>query len=160
MRAWYILFLLYIFGGSLVRHHQTADGADARKVYYRCLQSCIRQCSQLINASTLLPGRCFLFIVGYKAPLYTTIYNKYCRPNIGRVRKTSSYIWHLIIFPDDGSCIGNRVNSIMSGRNPPLYCITLTLFINHHVGTPKAKTKDTMSLGTAQFFYNIGSRIG
>ena len=47
-----------------------------------------------------------------------------------------------------------QINSIMSGRNPPLYCTALITFINRHAGTPnKTKTKDTMRLAwiTTQF---------
>ena len=44
----------------------------------------------------------------------------------------------------------------MSGRNPPFIVYT---YINRHAGTPKAETKSTMSLGTAEFRY-VGYRVG
>ena len=75
-----------------------------------------------------------------------TVGEKYrnVRGNIGRKDKTS--LWHLIGFPD-GSNIGS-INIIVSGRNPP------SININRHAGTPSTtKTKDTMSLGAANFCY-------
>ena len=63
--------------------------------------------------------------------------------NIGCKDKTSS--WHIIGFP-----VGEKPNVI-------LY---IYYNIDRHAGTPsKTKTKDTMNLDTAHFFY-IGSRIG
>ena len=51
----------------------------------------------------------------------------------------------------------------MLGENPSLYCTLLTLIANQGHQTKQNKTKtetrDTMSLGTAQFC-DIGSRIG
>ena len=49
--------------------------------------------------------------------------------NIGCKDKRSS--WYLMGFPD-GSSVANRVNSIVSGRNPPLYS-TLNLLISMQV---------------------------
>ena len=62
---------------------------------------------------------------------------------IGCKDKTSS--WYLIGFPD-GSNIGSKVS-----------CRRET-YINRHAGTSKAETKNTISLGTAQFCY-VRSRI-
>ena len=49
-----------------------------------------------------------------------------------------------------------RVHSIMSGRSSPLYCTRTLIAMQGHQAI---ESKDTMSLGTAQFCY-IGSRIG
>ena len=67
---------------------------------------------------------------------------------IGCQDKTSS--WHLNGFPCSSS--NNWVNSIMSGRSPPLYC-ALTYYINRHAGT-RNKTK-TMSYIIEQGSNNI-----
>ena len=74
--------------------------------------------------------------------------------NMGCKDKTSS-LWHLIGFPD-GSNVGSTRYNV--GEKP---IVILYTYMNRHARTPNiTKTKDTMSPDTAQFCYNVGSRIG
>ena len=65
-------------------------------------------------------------------PYYSAICDDYI---VGCQDKTSRSSWHLIGFPD-GSSIG-LIDSIMSGRNPPLYCTLALIAMQGHQNRDK-----------------------